>query len=165
MTANRQHRGNPTGWIVAVAVTAMALAAAALWLSRRRTGMDRVVSSWKTIDRALARRGLARPSSSTPVGHIRGLAAGRSGDEAVATLGDMATVATILQDVTYGFVELTPEDVGRATRASRRARRAVLSGALASPVEPGLVAEHASGGEANDPSGGEGMATSRGSRP
>jgi transglutaminase-like putative cysteine protease len=139
-----RHPAGAGGWIAAaVAVVAIGLAAIGLWLFRRRTGLDRVVWSWGAIDRALARRGLARPASSTPTGHVRALSAHRVSREAVATLGEMTVVATILQDVTYGFAELTPEDVARAARASRRARRAILSGALSGGVRPGLAVDSA----------------------
>ena len=133
------HAARPVGWIVAIVLLVAALAALARWLSRRRSGLDRVVGSWKAIDRALARRGLARPASATPAGHVRALSVGRVSDEAVATLADMDVVATILQDVTYGFTELGPDDVARAARASRRARRAILSGSLAGSTRPGFV--------------------------
>jgi transglutaminase-like putative cysteine protease len=142
-----RHRAGSGGWIAAaVAVVAIGLAAVGLWLFRRRTGLDRVVGSWGAIDRALARRGLARPASSTPVGHVRALAAHRVSREAVATLGDMTLVATVLQDVTYGFAELTPDDVSRVARASRRARRAILSGALSGGVRPEPVVQAARAG-------------------
>ena len=136
----RRHPTVSGGWIAAaVAAVAIGLAAVGLWLFRRRTGLDRVVRSWRAIDRALARRGLARPASSTPVGHVRALSAHRVSPESVAALGDMTLVATVLQDVTYGFAELTPDDVARAARASRRARRAILSGDLSGGVRPRSV--------------------------
>ena len=138
----------PVGWIVAIVLLlAVVVAALARWLSRRRSGLDRVVGSWRTIDRALVRRGLARPGSSTPAGHVRALSARRVSDEGVATLADMDVVATILQDVTYGFTEIGPEDVARAARAGRRARRAILSGSLAGSTRPGFVVH----GEADRP--------------
>ncbi len=142
----RRHPAGPGGWIVAavaMAVVALGLTAAGLWLFRRRTGLDRVVDSWGAIDRALARRGLARPVSSTPAGHVRALSGHRLSDQSAATLGDMSIVATILQDVTYGSAELTPEDVSRAVRASRRARRAILSGALSGGLRPGPAVDDA----------------------
>jgi hypothetical protein len=141
-----RHAPRPAGWIVAlILLAAVVLATLAGWRFRRRSGMDRVVGSWKAIDRALARRGLARPESSTPSGHVRALCARHVGDEATATLADMDIVATILQDVTYGCHELGPEDVTRAVRASRRARRAILSGSLAGWLPPGFVVVGAPG--------------------
>jgi hypothetical protein len=68
------------------------------------------------------------------MGHIGVLAEHRISEQARATLEDMATVASILQDVTYGAAELVPEDVIRASRASQHARKAILAGAL-SPSE------------------------------
>jgi hypothetical protein len=48
-------------------------------------------------------------------------------------------VATILQNATYGSVELGPEEADRAIRAGRRARRAILNGALATPPLSGVA--------------------------
>ncbi len=117
----------------AVVLAVLAVVAAAglvAWRRRRRDPVDRVVLAWRSIDRALARRGTARPRWRTPVGHV-GALAGRHGDErARAALEDMAVVATTLQDVTYGSLHLSADDAGRAVQAGRRARRAVLAGAL-----------------------------------
>ncbi len=109
-----------------------------LRISRRRSPLEDVVRSWRAIDRALTRRGLARPMSSTPTGHVGALSERRTDEQASATLQDMTTVAAILREVTYGSAELSPEDVARAAQASRRARRAILDGALSSPVAPGF---------------------------
>jgi transglutaminase-like putative cysteine protease len=125
-------------WVIGVVVAALTAGVIALWFLRRRTPMDRLVRSWRAIDRTLARRGLARPPSSTPMGHVRALSGHRAGEQATATLGDMTIVATIIESVNYGFAELSPEDVTRAAGASRRARRAILSGALSYPTEPGF---------------------------
>jgi transglutaminase-like putative cysteine protease len=118
-------------WGIGVAILAAVLVAiSAVWFSRRRTLLDRLTRSWRSIDRALARRGLTRPVSSTPIAHIHLLSEHRVGEQADATLEDMTIVATVLQDVTYGSVDLSSESVARASRASRRARRAILAGAL-----------------------------------
>jgi hypothetical protein len=121
--------------LIIVIILLLAIAAScAAWFHRRRAPLDHLTRSWRSIDRALARRGLTRPVSSTPSGHIDFLAEYRISEQAGATLQDMATVASILQDVTYGAAELVPDDVIRASRASRRARRAILAGALSPSV-------------------------------
>jgi transglutaminase-like putative cysteine protease len=122
-------------WGLGLVVLLIAIVAAlAAWFHRRRAPLDHLTRSWQAIDRALTRRGLTRPVSSTPMGHIGVLAEHRISEQARATLEDMATVASILQDVTYGAAELVPEDVIRASRASQHARKAILAGAL-SPSE------------------------------
>jgi transglutaminase-like putative cysteine protease len=126
--------GAPWGLVILGSAVAAGAILVALRL-RRRTRLDRLVHSWQAIDRALARRGMPRPASSTPTGCLRGLSAGLDatgapGRDGVAVMRDMATVATLLEQVTFGTAELTEEDADRAARASRRARRAVLSGAL-----------------------------------
>jgi transglutaminase-like putative cysteine protease len=131
------HAGGGIAWvIVALIVAALVGGTGVLLFFCRRTRLDQVVRSWQAIDRALARRGWPRPASSTPSGHTHHLSQYQIGEQAIATIEDMTTVATILQDVTYGSVELTPEHADRAARASRRARRAILAGALSSPVAP-----------------------------
>jgi hypothetical protein len=133
------HAGGGIAWVMgALIVAALVGGIGVLWLSRRRTRLDQVVRSWQAIDRALARRGWARPASSTPSGYTGHLSQYQTGEQASATIEDMNTVATILRDVTYGLVELTPEDVDRAARASRRARRAILAGTLSDPATPRL---------------------------
>lgn len=113
-----------------VGIVVIAGVSVMLWLRRRRAPLDQVVRSWHSIDKALARRGLARPVAFTPSRYVRALSEHQTGEQAAGALGDMETVATMLRDVTYGSVELAPADAARAVRAGRRARRAILSGAL-----------------------------------
>ena len=134
---------HPVGSGVLWGITFLLLAAIAavvlvLWRRRRRAPIDRVVAGWQAIDRALERRSMARPRWCTPMGHVRSLSDRQQDEQASSALGDMATVATALQDVTYGSVELPPDAVERAVRASRRARRAILAGALSGSREPGF---------------------------
>ena len=111
---------------------------------RRTTPTDRLVATWETIDRALARRGAARPPWRTPMAHVRALSDPPGGDQAQATLRDMALVASLLEQVTYGSVRPPAEEFERAARAGRRARKAILSGALP-------PAEHAARSDAPTP--------------
>ncbi|MGH9079678.1 MAG: transglutaminaseTgpA domain-containing protein [Acidimicrobiales bacterium] len=124
---------------IALAVVGTIVATGAvLWRRRPRTPSDRVIDAWRRIDRALRRRGAGRPEWRTPAGHIRALSRHQGNDQAVAALADMSAVSSILQDATFGSVELGPEEADRAERASRRARRVILAGALAVPP-PGDV--------------------------
>jgi hypothetical protein len=132
--------GSGVGWWIALLVlVAIAGAVAAIALRRRkRAPMAKVVASWEAIDRALARRGMPRPSWRSPMGHIRFLSGFQRNDQAIAAVEDMVTVATVLEDATYGSGELLPEDVDRVARASRRVRRVVRVGALSDGPAPGF---------------------------
>jgi transglutaminase-like putative cysteine protease len=135
----RSNRSGVGWWIALLALVAIAGAAAAIALRRRkRAPIAKVVASWEAIDRTLARRGMPRPPSRSPIGHIRFLSGFQRNDQAIAALEDMATVATILEDATYGTGELLPEDVDRVARASRRVCRAVRVGALSGGLAPGF---------------------------
>lgn len=122
---------------VAVAVTLfllLAVAAVVGFRRRRRSRqapVDRLVALWGSIDRALARRGSARPVWRTPMAHVRVLSTLQGDDPARATVEDLAVVASVLEDVAYGSARLTAEQTGRAVRAGARARRAILAGVLA----------------------------------
>ncbi len=96
----------------------------------RRAPIDRLVDTWASIDRALARRGLARPAWRTPIGHVKAISTFTRSEQGQAALADLAAIATLLQNVTYGSAELAPADVEWAIRAGRRARRAISAGVL-----------------------------------
>jgi len=119
---------------VAVVVTLFLLLAVAAFVAsirRRRNRLapvDRLVAVWGSIDRALARRGPARPVWRTPMAHVRALSGLPADDRARATVEDLAVVASVLEAVTYGSARLTTEQTGRAVRAGARARRAILAG-------------------------------------
>ncbi len=138
-----RHGGIGTPGIVAAIVLLVAVGAVVAMMVRRRrvrgSPADRVMAAWTSIDRALARRGMARPASSTPMGHIRMLAALPQTDQGRSALEDMATVAVDLQNAAYGSLVLGSDEVERAERASHRARRAILDEALSGPVEGALV--------------------------
>jgi transglutaminase-like putative cysteine protease len=137
--APARHGGSRVGWWIALLVLVGMAAVAVITLRRRRRApIGKVLGSWQAIDRALVRRGLARPPSRTPMGHIRFLEGRRRSEQALAALEDMATVATVLEDATFGSGELSPEDVDRAQRASRRARQAVRAGVLSGATESGF---------------------------
>ncbi|MGA2835768.1 MAG: transglutaminaseTgpA domain-containing protein [Acidimicrobiales bacterium] len=129
--------GIGTSWMVAAIVLLVAAVAAAVVMERRRRvrggPADRVMAAWTSIDRALARKGMPRAASSTPMGHIRALARRSRTDQGRAALEDMTTVAIELQNAAYGSLALAPEEVERAERAGERARRAILDGALSGP--------------------------------
>jgi transglutaminase-like putative cysteine protease len=145
-TAVPAHRtGSGVGWWIALLlVLAIAGAAAAVALRRRhRALIAKVVASWEAIDQALARHGMPRPSSRTPMGHIRFLSEFQRNDQAIAAVDDMVTVAAVLEDATYGSGELLPDDVDRVVRASRRVRHAVRVGALSGGPAPGFEVHEA----------------------
>jgi len=121
----------PLPGVAALIVVAMAAGGLALWWwRRRRTQIDQVAAGWRSIDRALARRDLARPPWRTPMGQIRAVAPGTPDGQARSTLADMTTVALVLQDAAFGAAELPDGRVRSALRAGHRARRAILSGTL-----------------------------------
>ena len=128
---HRAARGDTWWWLLPAVLLLLAAAAGVLmWRRRRRTPLERVSASWGAIDRALARRRAERPRARTPSAHVRALSMLHAGEHADAALQDMQTVAGTLEGATYGLFELTPEEVGRATHAGRRARRAILRGDL-----------------------------------
>ncbi len=124
----------PLAVAVALALLLLLAAAAVVGSMRRRrrrlAPVDRLVAVWGSLDRALARRGPARPVWRTPMAHVRFLSTLPGDDPARATVEDLAVVASLLEDVTYGSARLTAEQTGRAVRAGARARRAILAGAL-----------------------------------
>ena len=122
-------------WIVLALGVAMAVALYLVLRRVRRTPIDRLVRAWESIDRALARRGAARPQWRTPVRQVTVLSSLPQTDQGQAALVDLAAIATLLQNVTYGSSELAPDDVEWAVRTARRARRAISSGELRLPVE------------------------------
>jgi transglutaminase-like putative cysteine protease len=130
------------GWAYgALAIVILALAATANVVSahrrrRRLTPIDHLVGTWGSIDRALTRRGVARPTWRTPMAHVRALSSQPGGDQGRATLEDMAVVASLLEQATYGSVELSSEEVARAAQAGGRARKAILAGTLPPEVHP-----------------------------
>jgi transglutaminase-like putative cysteine protease len=139
----RQGGVGAAGIASAVVLLVAAATVAVLMVRRRRRGgspTDRVMAAWTSIDRALTRRGLSRPVSHTPLGHVRALAGRPQGDQGRAALADMATVATDLQNATYGTTVLSPDEVERAEQACGRARRAILDGALSESVRGDPVA-------------------------
>jgi transglutaminase-like putative cysteine protease len=133
------------GWmygVLAIVLLVLAAIAAAVLARRRRSRMtpiDRLVATWRSIDRALTRRGVARPVWRTPMAHVRELSSQPGGDQAHAALEDMAVVASMLEQVTYGSVDLSSEEVERAVRAGGRARKAILAGILPPAVPPDPV--------------------------
>jgi transglutaminase-like putative cysteine protease len=133
------------GWmygVLAIVLLVLAAIMAGVVARRRRSRMtpiDRLVATWRSIDRALTRRGVARPVWRTPMAHVRELSSQPGGDQAHAALEDMAVVATLLEQVTYGSVDLSSEEVERAVRAGGRARKAILAGILPPAVPPDPV--------------------------
>lgn len=123
-------RGDTRWWLLPAVFVLLAAAGVLMWRHRRRTPLERVSASWGAIDRALSRRRAERPRARTPTAHVRALSALDAGEQADAALQNMQTVAGMLEGATYGLLELTPEEVGRATRAGRRARRVILRGGL-----------------------------------
>jgi hypothetical protein len=71
--------------------------------------------------------------------HVRVLSSQPGGDQAHATIEDMAVVASFLEHATYGSVALSSEEVERAARAGRRARRAIFAGTLPPAEHPNPV--------------------------
>ena len=134
----------PDGWMfgaLAVVLLVLTAGAAAVVARRRRSRMtpvDRMVATWGSIDRALARRGMARPAWRTPMAHVHELSTRPGGEQADAVIEDMAVVASLLEQVTYGSVDLSAEEVERAARAGGRARKAILAGTLSPAAEPDL---------------------------
>jgi len=130
------------GWVFggpAVGAVVVAAVAAGLVVRRRRsrrTPVDHLVGAWRSIDGALARRGVARPPWRTPMAHVCALSERAQGDQARATLDDLTVVASLLERVTYGSGDLSSDDLARAHRAGRRARKAILAGALVPAVDP-----------------------------
>jgi transglutaminase-like putative cysteine protease len=125
-------RGDRAGitWIVLLFLATIVATGIVTRRRTRRTQIDRVVAAWTTIDHALARRGFTRPIWRTPMGHVHVLLGSALSEQARATLGDMATVAALLQNVTYGSSDASAAEVVHAEQASRRARRAILAGML-----------------------------------
>jgi transglutaminase-like putative cysteine protease len=124
-------------WIALLLVLVVGAAVLILVRRARRLPIDRVIGAWTSIDRALARRSAPRPVWRTPIGHVRILSGVPRSDQGQAALEDMAAVATVLQDVTYGSSPLTRDSADRAVRAGRRARRAIRAGALYGSVGDG----------------------------
>jgi transglutaminase-like putative cysteine protease len=133
------------GWtygVLAVVLLVLAAVVAAVVARRRRSRMtpvDRLVATWGSIDRALVRRGVARPVWRTPMAHVHELSSRPGGDQAHAAIEDMAAVASLLEQVTYGSVDLSSEGVEHAVRAGGRARKAILAGTLSPAVQPDPV--------------------------
>ncbi len=125
--------------LIALGVVALASGAVALvlWRRRRRTPVDLVVGTWRSIDRALTRRHLARPPWRTPTGQVRYLATEPGNEQARATVEDLWSVATVIEQATYGTAPVTAEQADRAVQAGRRGRRAVLAGALSGAATAG----------------------------
>jgi len=123
-------------WIGLI-VLLLALAAVLFVTVRRirRAPVDRLVVAWDSVDRAMARRSLARPKWRTPIAHVTAISMLPQTEQGRAALADLAAIATLLQNVAFSPSELAPADVEWAVRAARRARRAISAGALAAPVE------------------------------
>src|SRR5665213_186029 len=119
--------------VLAIVLIVPAVIVAAVLARRRRsmsTPIDRLIAAWESIDRALVRRGVARPVWCTPTAHIRALSSRRGDERTRAAIADMTVVASALEDVTYGSVHLAAEDAEVAVKAGERARKAILAGAL-----------------------------------
>jgi transglutaminase-like putative cysteine protease len=146
-------------WIALLIVSALSAVLIFLLRRSRRTPIDRLVVAWTSVDRALARRGLARPEWRTPIGHVTALSKLLQTEQGQAALADLTAVANLLQNVAYGPYELLPADVQWAVGAARRARKAILAGAVAAAAgyDPGLSSRpheftggKAGGGEPGD---------------
>jgi len=133
------------GWLygeLAAALLVVAALSVAVRTRRRRSRMtpiDRLVATWGSIDRALARRGVARPVWRTPMAHVHELSCRPVGDQAHAAIEDMEVVASLLEQATYGSVDLSSDEVVRAAWAGERARKAILAGTLPPAVQPDPV--------------------------
>ena len=133
------------GVLLALAgLTILAASVFVLRRRRRRSPVQQVVESWRSIDRALARRRLARPRWRTPTGHVRDLAAVHRDEQARATIEDLRSVAQILEQATYGTAVVTPTQADRAMEAARRARRSILAGSLSGGSGAGAM-DHEAG--------------------
>jgi transglutaminase-like putative cysteine protease len=133
------------GWLYGVLATLLLVVAAisAAVVTRRRrnrmTPIDRLVATWGLIDRALARRGVARPVWRTPMAHVYELSSRPGGTRAHAAIEDMELAASLLEQVTYGSVDLSPDEVELAARAGGRSRKAILAGTLSPTGQPDPV--------------------------
>ncbi len=118
---------------VVLALVGVAVVVASVFVlrrRRRRSPVHQVVGSWRSLDRALTRRGLARPRWRTPMGHVRDLATSHPGERARATIEDLRSVAEVLERASYGTATVAPAQADRVMEAGRRARRLILEGAL-----------------------------------
>lgn len=132
-TGGHHHPTAPSGpWWLLVAIIVAAVAGVILFVGRlrRRTPFDRVLRSWRGIDRALARQGVPRPPNRTPVAQRRALESAVGDQQGLAALRDLGEVAYMLEGVTFGSAEVTVDEARRAEQASHRARRAIASGVL-----------------------------------
>jgi hypothetical protein len=134
--ATHANRSLDVLWIALVLIL-LALAAVLFVALRRirRSPIDRLILAWASVDQALARGGWARPKWRTPVAHVAAISLLPQTEQGRAALGDLAAIATILQNMAFGSTELAPADVEWAVRAARRARRAISAGVLTAPVE------------------------------
>jgi len=131
--------------ILGIVLLLLATIVTSILILRRRTRrmpIDRVIAAWTDIDRALAKRGFARPVWRTPIGHIHALSGLRLSEQSRAALVDLERIATLLQNVTYGSSDVSSADFEQAVEAGRRARRAILAGALFVSGNDDLGAEH-----------------------
>ncbi len=124
--------------IVLLLLTTIVTSILVLRRRTRRRPIDRVIAAWTDIDRALAKRGFARPVWRTPIGHVHALSGSRLSEQARAALEDMVGVATLLQNMAYGSSDTSSAEVEQAIETGRRARRAVLAGALSGSGKDGL---------------------------
>jgi len=113
-------------WAVGGGVFVVALATGVvLRRRRRRRPADELVSAWRRVDRALARRALARPPWRTPLVHTRALRAGAQGKGSDDLWKDLEWLATSLEETTYGHRPVDAELAHQARGASHRVTRAL----------------------------------------
>ena len=118
---------------VVLALVGAALVVGSVFVLRRRrhrSPVQQVVESWRSVDRALTRQGLARPPWRTPMGHVRDLAAAHPDEQARTTIEDLRSLAEILEQASYGSAAVAPGQADRAAEAGRRAHRSILAGTV-----------------------------------
>jgi len=128
----------PGAWLLYLAAPVVVVSGALGWLwwrrrreRRRRSPRTGVERSWALVDRALARRGMARPSWRTPTAHARALRkVAAPGSPADAVAGDLELVARLQQAAAFSPDPVSPVDAEQARSAAERAVRGLraLSG-------------------------------------
>jgi len=127
ITASAPASGNRPWWLVGVAVTALVGVAVVVAFVRRRARVDRgdeVLGAWNRVERALVRRGVARPMSKTPVMHVRSLqqTIGAPG----AVLEGIGWLATLVEHQAYGSRPVSRTASGQAKVLSQKIERELL---------------------------------------
>jgi transglutaminase-like putative cysteine protease len=94
---------------------------------RRLTPDEQLLMAWTRIDRALARRDMARPPWRTPVDHTRLLRSEIPDPEMSEVLQDIAWLADAMEKAAYGSKPADTDDAGRAREVGRRVAKALAT--------------------------------------